>query len=186
MRWKRDPDGVEESDRGVSPVIGVILMVAITVILAAVIGTFVLDIGANIDEPAPTADLEIEDAKHNYDDTAVTETQDLVKIVHQGGDTLDGESLKIVVRNDTSNLNLVTWDENENTTATGLPQTAFNVTLNADRELSTTDTVATGDVLMINATGLTASELGDGEEVTVTVIDSTTANQLAETTVAVN
>jgi flagellin-like protein len=34
------------SDRGVSPVIGVILMVAITVILAAVIGTFVLGLGS--------------------------------------------------------------------------------------------------------------------------------------------
>ena len=35
-------------DRGVSPVIGVILMVAITVILAAVIGTFVLGLGDQI------------------------------------------------------------------------------------------------------------------------------------------
>jgi len=35
-------------DRGVSPVIGVILMVAITVILAAVIGTFVLNLGGSV------------------------------------------------------------------------------------------------------------------------------------------
>lgn len=35
-------------DRAVSPVIGVILMVAITVILAAVIGTFVLGLGDQI------------------------------------------------------------------------------------------------------------------------------------------
>ncbi|WP_232701537.1 type IV pilin [Halobacterium wangiae] len=35
-------DVPDEDDRGVSPVIGVILMVAITVILAAVIATFVL------------------------------------------------------------------------------------------------------------------------------------------------
>ncbi|WP_121822036.1 type IV pilin [Halostella salina] len=34
-----------KNDRAVSPVIGVILMVAITVILAAVIGAFVLDLG---------------------------------------------------------------------------------------------------------------------------------------------
>ncbi|PSP81540.1 type IV pilin [Halobacteriales archaeon QS_1_68_20] len=37
-------------DRAVSPVIGVILMVAITVILAAVIGTFVLDLGDSVDQ----------------------------------------------------------------------------------------------------------------------------------------
>lgn len=38
----------QNDDRGVSPVIGVILMVAITVILAAVIGTFVLGLGEGI------------------------------------------------------------------------------------------------------------------------------------------
>jgi len=38
----------QDSERAVSPVIGVILMVAITVILAAVIGTFVLGLGDSI------------------------------------------------------------------------------------------------------------------------------------------
>lgn len=35
-------------DRAVSPIIGIILMVAITVILAAVVGTFVLDFGDSV------------------------------------------------------------------------------------------------------------------------------------------
>jgi flagellin-like protein len=39
---------VSGNDRAVSPVIGVILMVAITVILAAVIGTFVLGLGDSV------------------------------------------------------------------------------------------------------------------------------------------
>jgi flagellin-like protein len=39
----------EGDDRAVSPVIGVILMVAITVILAAVIGTFVLGLGDSLE-----------------------------------------------------------------------------------------------------------------------------------------
>ncbi|WP_368410917.1 type IV pilin [Halomarina pelagica] len=39
---------LDADERGVSPVIGVILMVAITVILAAVIGTFVLGLGDNV------------------------------------------------------------------------------------------------------------------------------------------
>lgn len=38
--------------RAVSPVIGVILMVAITVILAAIIGTFVLGLGENVQQNA--------------------------------------------------------------------------------------------------------------------------------------
>lgn len=46
-----------EEERAVSPVIGVILMVAITVILAAVIAAFVLDIGPG--EADPTAAVQI-------------------------------------------------------------------------------------------------------------------------------
>ncbi|MFP8891499.1 type IV pilin [Natrialbaceae archaeon A-CW2] len=46
----------ESSSRAVSPVIGVILMVAITVILAAVIAAFVLDIGGS-NEATPTAGI---------------------------------------------------------------------------------------------------------------------------------
>ncbi|MFB1063705.1 type IV pilin [Natrinema sp. H-ect4] len=41
-----------DDERAVSPVIGVILMVAITVILAAVIAAFVLDMGSGLDESA--------------------------------------------------------------------------------------------------------------------------------------
>jgi len=40
----------DDDDRGVSPVIGVILMVAITVILAAVIASFVLGFGDQVSE----------------------------------------------------------------------------------------------------------------------------------------
>lgn len=45
-------DLYKSNDRAVSPVIGVILMVAITVILAAVIGTFVLGLGDDLGESA--------------------------------------------------------------------------------------------------------------------------------------
>ncbi|SNR23443.1 type IV pilin [Halorubrum vacuolatum] len=41
--------------RAVSPVIGVILMVAITVILAAVVGTFVLGLGDSLRDTSPSA-----------------------------------------------------------------------------------------------------------------------------------
>jgi flagellin-like protein len=51
----------KEDDRGVSPVIGVILMVAITVILAAVIASFVLGLGGNNDPaPQPSVDSSAE------------------------------------------------------------------------------------------------------------------------------
>ena len=47
----------EDSERGVSPVIGVILMVAITVILAAVIASFVLGLGEQTDEVTPNVNF---------------------------------------------------------------------------------------------------------------------------------
>ncbi|GGN18590.1 type IV pilin [Halarchaeum nitratireducens] len=71
-----------DDDRGVSPVIGVILMVAITVILAAVIGTFVLGLGSNVGNNAPSATF-------NWDygnDTSVN-------VTHQGGDVIDNSSI---------------------------------------------------------------------------------------------
>ena len=63
-------------DRAVSPVIGVILMVAITVILAAVIGAFVLGLGGST-EAAPQASFECETLGSG--DT---------NIIHQGGDSI--------------------------------------------------------------------------------------------------
>jgi flagellin-like protein len=50
---------LSSDERAVSPVIGVILMVAITVILAAVIGTFVLGLGSN-QQSNPTAGVDID------------------------------------------------------------------------------------------------------------------------------
>lgn len=48
-----------DEERAVSPVIGVILMVAITVILAAVIAAFVLDIGPGDPDPNAVVDYSV-------------------------------------------------------------------------------------------------------------------------------
>jgi len=69
-------------DDAVSPVIGVILMVAITVILAAVIASFVLGLGDQSD-PAPTVDWDFE-----YDGTAGE-----LEITHSDGDELDANNV---------------------------------------------------------------------------------------------
>jgi len=69
----------ENNERAVSPVIGVILMVAITVILAAVIGSFVLGLGDNLSDSQPTAQLEL-----TGDDSDTVD----INIEHVGGDTL--------------------------------------------------------------------------------------------------
>ena len=74
-----------DDERAVSPVIGVILMVAITVILAAVIGTFVLGLGENV-ESAPQASL---DFKYNSTNNGN------ITMEHRGGDTLDPGNVEV-------------------------------------------------------------------------------------------
>ena len=78
-------------DDAVSPVIGVILMVAITVILAAVIGTFVLGLGGQVQSTSPNAQF-----------TFNEESDGNLSITHDGGDavainnvnvTSDGDAL---------------------------------------------------------------------------------------------
>lgn len=57
----------EDRDRAVSPVIGVILMVAITVILAAVIASFVLGLGDQGDPaPSPTISSDFDERSLNF------------------------------------------------------------------------------------------------------------------------
>ncbi|MBP1923344.1 flagellin-like protein [Halorubrum alkaliphilum] len=80
-------------ERAVSPVIGVILMVAITVILAAVIGTFVLGLGDSLGDNQPTAQLSISGEESTDEDVAGT-----ITIEHTGGDTIDAENIDIVIR----------------------------------------------------------------------------------------
>ncbi len=81
-------------DRAVSPVIGVILMVAITVILAAVIGAFVLGLGDQLQETAPNAQVSITDVQ--FDNGEV----DAVTISHNGGDSFTAantEEIRVTV-----------------------------------------------------------------------------------------
>ena len=76
-------------DRGVSPVIGVILMVAITVILAAVIGAFVLGLGDQASQSAPQASIGF-----SFEgDTNVT-------LTHDGGDSIDNSTIQVLVGGD--------------------------------------------------------------------------------------
>ncbi|WP_049987605.1 type IV pilin [Halobellus rufus] len=103
-------------EKAVSPVIGVILMVAITVILAAVIGAFVLNLGQGLQQTAPQASFGFD-----YTDTNVT-------ITHESGDSIDAERLT------TTGLAVdpVNWDGHNGLTGTVSAGTSaeFNNTQN--------------------------------------------------------
>ena len=78
----------KQTNRAVSPVIGVILMVAITVILAAVIGVFVLGFGEGISESPPQAQFSID-----YNDGNAT-------ITHEGGDSVNVDDVYLTLEGD--------------------------------------------------------------------------------------
>jgi len=73
-------------EQAVSPVIGVVLMDAITVILAAVIGTFVLGLGSSTQLATPSGG----------DGFAGTDG-DEVEITHKSGDTIDRSRLTVLL-----------------------------------------------------------------------------------------
>ena len=78
-------------DDAVSPVIGVILMVAITVILAAVIGTFVLGLGEQVQSTSPQASFSFEYTQ----DFAAGSNNDNLEITHDSGDKVDGSNMEL-------------------------------------------------------------------------------------------
>ena len=88
-------------DRGVSPVIGVILMVAITVILAAVIGAFVLGLGDQASNTAPQASFSFD-----YDDDG----DGNVTVTHEGGDTIPDGELNLTTSGDGIGDHTQAWE----------------------------------------------------------------------------
>lgn len=122
---------IQDQD-GVSPVIGVILMVAITVILAAVIATFVLGLGGQVSQTAPQASFDFD-----YNSTG-----DNITISHRGGDTVEAQKL------------LVTSEGTEFANANA-PNAGFNDSAKSFAvagNFSDTDEISAGSNLKINST----------------------------------
>ncbi|MDK2939893.1 MAG: archaeal type pilus assembly protein PilA [Methanolobus sp.] len=92
------------NEDAVSPVIGVILMVAITVILAAVIAAFVFGMGPP--EQAPQASLRAS--------TATVDGFTSIKLEHQGGDAVyvDSAHTRITLDSVLVNVTLANADTN--------------------------------------------------------------------------
>jgi len=112
-------------DRGISPVIGVILMVAVTVVLGAVIAAFVFGIG--LSEPAPDTRIEME--------TMGTGSDAKIVMSHDGGETISSEN--------TGEIDLVFVNNQSKPTAPWASTRAgayFTVDLNSDT-LSSGDSV---------------------------------------------
>jgi flagellin-like protein len=107
-------------DRGVSPVIAVILMVAITVILASVVGAYVLDISDSLSDSPPAATFEAEQSKYTVTDRSGGEIETDggsaigVKLVYTGGEKVAAQNLRVTVNGEVA---FATDDEREIETA---------------------------------------------------------------------
>jgi flagellin-like protein len=84
-----------DDDDAVSPVIGVILMVAITVILAAVIASFVLGLGNQAQQGAPTATIGFDYESVDPADSSSETNWGLLTISHDGGDSVSDQELYV-------------------------------------------------------------------------------------------
>lgn len=78
-----------DDERGVTPVIGIILLVAITVLLAATASALFLNFQDETDDSQPNTAFDIE-----YDASG---SSDALVIKHASGDTIDADDLKIVI-----------------------------------------------------------------------------------------
>ena len=129
--------------KAVSPVIGVILMVAITVILAAVIGAFVLGIGSS-QESMPQATVAFDYPSADYDDGLDGDTIDLT---HDGGGTFDASQMDVTVNGETAS---------DLSTNTGFISSSWSSATSA------------GDTTTLTEPGSGSPEFASGSDVTIT------------------
>lgn len=88
--------------RGVSPVIGVILMVAVTVIIAAVIGSSALGLSDSVSESPPQVSLEVDQSTETFSTWRGGPDWEgiVLEISHEGGETIDKENIHVEINGD--------------------------------------------------------------------------------------
>jgi flagellin-like protein len=132
-------------DDAVSPVIGVILMVAITVILAAVIGTFVLGLGEQVQENPPSAQWTFE-----YTDEGET-GNDILEITHDGGEPVEDTRLTASVEGAEAICDGASCDGEYSSSGDSGPVT-YDPATDDDIFGDDGDTLSAGDSFSMNAT----------------------------------
>ncbi|TKX80274.1 type IV pilin [Halorubrum sp. SD626R] len=155
-------------DRAVSPVIGVILMVAITVILAAVIGTFVLGLGDQLGDSTPQASYGIDNVDSGTDQIEITKT---------GGQDLAFDDLRVVVdvEGNTSEFDLASLSS----PAGDEWRTADTAVIDASGSTTILTVRGSGD---LDATPDGIDSIDAGNDVTVTIIYKPSGGPVAEAT----
>lgn len=141
-------------------------MVAITVILAAVIGTFVLGLGDSLGNETAQATLSID---------SVSTTDDEIVIAHNGGDELFADDVDIVV--DIAGTSHEYSAVDGEASAAGF-STAGTLTINVEDAADDTVYAESGDNWHTEAGFSTA--ITDGDRISVTFVDADSGQPIAD------
>jgi len=155
-------------------VIGVILMVAITVILAAVIGAFVLDIGGS-QEVTPQSQISISpDSDFDADSTA-SSGNEIFNVDHSGGDTIQSDEIKLVIRN-TDGDEITSFSDIQSGTTSSSP--ALEITSGAS-------SYSTGDRFTVakESAGDISSNIDNDQRIQIQLIHTPSDAVLTESTI---
>ena len=106
--------GIGGSDRGVTSVVGVVMIVALTIILASVVGVYAFGFSEDATETPNFAALELEFEEERASAPSYDEFLWLIELTHTGGEVVDGG--EIVVHLDHGDQR-VTGELNESLTA---------------------------------------------------------------------
>ncbi len=150
--------------KGVSPVIGVILMVAITVILAAVIASFVFGMGSKV-KSAPEASFMLEDNSTTIGDSPTGTSVALFDAMLYGGGPLKCGDLRITLKDLTTGNS---WILNWNVTSRQFETSDGYIWANTSgkQALSPGDTM----VFYENAAGLSSKAIKGGDALEMIVL----------------
>jgi len=129
-----------DDDDAVSPVIGVILMVAITVILAAVIASFVLGLGNQAQQGAPTATIGFDYEQIDENSASGNSNWGVLTISHDGGDSVSDQELYVRGSGfNSSGANFAPGDPFEGSTVSGVADLEDYVVNNGGNQINHVD-----------------------------------------------
>lgn len=171
-----------DSSRAVSPVIGVVLMVAVTVVLAAIIGMFVMDFGSVLGQRSPHPSLTVVDAPSNFHD-ADNQAQALIEITHRGGDHLRVDETTLLIRETASNDLILEFEQREITQR--FSSGAWNVTIGGT-PIDSIELIEPGDTVVVTHNDSVGAAIQDETEYDVMVIDTPSGQPLLDARVYIS
>ncbi|MFB6112312.1 MAG: type IV pilin [Halobacteriaceae archaeon] len=170
---------MREDEGAVSPVIGTLLMVSITVIIAAVIGTYVIGLGSQFTRNSPQALIGIESVSgQDLGDDGTSTGQLTIVLQHGGTDTLVASETEIKIEHS---------DESVRFTDPSVPDAKFETADEMTVFLgeSASDSVTwPNQTNLYSTTGFNQADSLQNGPITITLIHTPSGQIISEVTAA--